>query len=98
MIKRVDAETAEFEECTTLLQAMRAVHAPMLKEMLVDLSSDRVRDEVADMQASMGTSILNLGAKKAFVALCERLRAIAARRCSAATARSARCSARRSRA
>ena len=75
MLKRVDAETSEFEECTTLLQAMRAVHTRMLKEMLVDLSSDRVRDEVAEMQSSMGTSILNLGAKKAFIALCERLRA-----------------------
>jgi hypothetical protein len=74
MIKRVDAETAEFEECTTLLQAMRAVHGRMLKDMLIDLSSDRVRDEVAEMQASMGASILNLGAKKAFLALCERLR------------------------
>ena len=74
MIKRVDAETTEFEECTTLLQAMRAVHGRMLKDMLIDLSSDRVRDEVAEMQASMGASILNLGAKKAFLALCERLR------------------------
>ena len=74
MIKRVDAETSEFEECTTLLQAMRAVHGRMLKDMLIDLSSDRVRDEVAEMQASMGASILNLGAKKAFLALCERLR------------------------
>ena len=74
MIKRVDAETTEFEECTTLLQAMRAVHGRMLKDMLIDLSSDRVRDEVAEMQASMGTSVLNLGAKKAFLALCERLR------------------------
>jgi hypothetical protein len=78
MIKRVDAETAEFEECTTLLQAMRAVHGRMLKDMLVDLSSDRVRDEVAEMQASMGASILNLGAKKAFLALCERLRGLLA--------------------
>ncbi len=73
MLKRVDAETGEFEECTTMLQAMRAVHGRMLKDMLVDLSSDRVRDEVAEMQASMGASILNLGAKKAFLALCERL-------------------------
>ena len=47
MIKRVDAETAEFEQCTTLLQAMRAVHGRMLKDMLIDLSSDRLRDEVA---------------------------------------------------
>jgi len=76
MLKRVDAETGEFEECTTMLQAMRAVHGRMLKDMLVDLSSDRVRDEVAEMQASMGASILNLGARKAFLALCERLRAL----------------------
>jgi hypothetical protein len=76
MIKRVDAETADFEQCTTLLQAMRAVHGRMLKEMLVSLSSDHVRDEVGEMQASMGASILNFGAKKAFLALCERLRAL----------------------
>ena len=78
MLKRIDAETTEFEECTTLLQAMRAVHGRMLKDMLLDLSSDRVRDEVAEMQASMGASILNLGAKKAFLALCERLRGLLA--------------------
>ncbi|HEV7574464.1 MAG TPA: dynamin family protein [Caldimonas sp.] len=78
MLKRVEAETAEFEECTTLLQAMRSVHARMLKDMLVDLSSDRLRDEVAEMQAAMGSAFLNLGARKAFVALCERLRALLA--------------------
>ena len=78
MFKRVEAEQAEFEECTTLLQAMRSVHARMLKDMLVDLSSDRLRDEVAAMQSSMGASILNLGAKKAFVALCARLQALLA--------------------
>jgi len=78
MLKRVEAETAEFEQCTTLLQAMRSVHARMLKDMLVDLSSDRLRDEVAEMQAAMGSAFLNLGARKAFVALCERLRALLA--------------------
>jgi hypothetical protein len=76
MLKRVEAETAEFEQCTTLLQAMRSVHARMLKDMLVDLSSDRLRDEVAEMQASMGSAFLNLGARKAFIALCARLRAL----------------------
>jgi hypothetical protein len=50
----------------------------MLKDMLVDLSSDRLRDEVAEMQAAMGSAFLNLGARKAFVALCERLRALLA--------------------
>jgi hypothetical protein len=34
MLQRIDAETAEFEHCTTLLQAMRSVHARMLKELL----------------------------------------------------------------
>jgi len=76
MLKRVEAETAEFEQCTTLLQAMRSVHARMLKDMLVDLSSDRLRDEVAEMQASMGSAFLNLGARRSFVALCGRLRAL----------------------
>jgi hypothetical protein len=76
MLGRVEAETAEFEQCTTLLQAMRAVHARMLKDMLVELSSDRLRDEVAVMQASMGSSSSTSGAKKAFLALCERLRGL----------------------
>ncbi len=76
MLQRVDAETLEFEECTTLLQAMRSVHGRMLKDLLVDLSSDRLRDEVGEMQRAMGASILNLGAKRAFVALCGRLHAL----------------------
>ena len=76
MLSRVDAETAEFEECTMLLHAMRSVHSRMLKSLLVDITSDRVRDEVAVMQQAMTASILNLGAKKAFAALCERLSAL----------------------
>ena len=78
MLGRVDAETAEFEECTTLLQAMRSVHARMLKDLLVELSSDRVRDEVQAMQAAMSGGILNFGAKKSFISLCERLRTLLA--------------------
>ncbi|HEY2187940.1 MAG TPA: dynamin family protein [Caldimonas sp.] len=78
MLKRVESETAEFEQCTTLLQAMRSVHARMLKDVLVDLSSDRLRDEVAEMQAAMGSGFMHLGARKAFIALCERLRALLA--------------------
>ena len=73
MLQRVDAEAGDFEQCTTLLQAMRAVHARMLKDLLVDLSADRIRAEIGEMQKAMGATLLNLGAKKAFVALCERL-------------------------
>ncbi len=76
MLQRVDAETAEFEQCTTRLQALRAVHSRMLKDVMVGLSSDRLRDEVAEMQRVVGSSWFGLGAKKAFHELCGRLRAM----------------------
>jgi hypothetical protein len=76
MLKRVEEETAEFELCTTRLQALRVVHSRMLKDMLIGLSSDRLREGVARMQSEMSASLLNLGAKKAFIGLCKRLRAL----------------------
>src|SRR5258706_9733931 len=72
MLKRVEEETAEFELCTTRLQALRVVHSRMLKDTLVGLSSDRLREEVGRMQTEMNASLLNLGAKKAFIGLCKR--------------------------
>ena len=78
MLKRVEEETAEFELCTTRLQALRVVHSRMLKDTLINLSSDRLREEVAQMQAEMSASLLNLGAKKAFISLCKRLRKLLA--------------------
>ena len=74
MLQRVDAETAEFEQCTVRLQALRTVHSRMLRDALAELTSDCLRDEVSRMQAEMNATLLNLGAKKAFVALCTRLR------------------------
>ena len=76
MIERVDAETAEFEQCTTRLQALRAVQGRMLKDTLVGLSSDRLRDEVSAMQRAIAASLFNLGAKGAFLDLCARLRGL----------------------
>ena len=76
MIERVDSETTEFEQCTVRLQALRVVHSRMLKDALVGLSSDRLREEVSEMQTAMNASLLNLGAKKAFIALCARLRVL----------------------
>jgi hypothetical protein len=52
------------------------VHSRMLKDALVGLSSDRLREEVSEMQAVMNKSLLNLGAKKAFIVLCTKLRAL----------------------
>jgi len=74
MIGRVDREVQEFERCTDRLAALRVVHARMLRELLTGLSSDGLRDEVAQMQRQASSTLFNLGAKKAFVALCERLR------------------------
>ncbi|MEY4429098.1 MAG: hypothetical protein RLZZ182_1787 [Pseudomonadota bacterium] len=74
MLQRVQGEATEFEQCTARLAAMRSVHARMLKEALKDLSSDRLRQEVDVLQQVLGGSWLPLGAKRAFVELCARLR------------------------
>jgi hypothetical protein len=74
LLQRVDAESAEFEHCTARLQAMRVVHSRMLKDALLDLSSDRLREHVDEMQAAIRGSLLQLGAKKAFLTLCGHLR------------------------
>ena len=74
MIERVDEEMREFERCTERLVALRGVHARMLRELLVGMSSDELRDEVAQMQREASATLFNLGAKKAFLALCQRLR------------------------
>src|SRR6185295_14602614 len=79
MLQRVDTETEEFERCTARLTALRSVHARMLRDTLVPLSSERLRDEVGQMQKDIGATLFNLGAKKAFIALCERLRGHLAR-------------------
>ena len=78
MLKRIDAETEEFEQCTSRLQAMRSVHSRILKEQLVGLSTDRLQEEVAEMETRMSASFLNMGAKKAFIALCQRLKGLLA--------------------
>ena len=76
MLQRVQAEAAEFEQCTARLAAMRSVHARMMKDTLADLSADRVRKEVDGLQQVLGGSWLPLGAKKAFIELCARLRSL----------------------
>ncbi|HMN77582.1 MAG TPA: dynamin family protein [Burkholderiaceae bacterium] len=73
--ERAAAEAAEFEQCNVLVQALRAVHLRLLTKALAGLASDALRSEVQRMQQEMNDSLLGLGARKAFTALCERLRA-----------------------
>jgi hypothetical protein len=74
MLERVDAESREFERCTERLIALRAVHTRMLRDQLLGLASDALRDEVSQMQDEASATLFNLGARKAFLALCNRLR------------------------
>lgn len=74
MLERVDAESREFERCTERLMALRAVHTKMLRDQLLGLASDALRDEIAQMQDEASATLFNLGARKAFLALCNRLR------------------------
>lgn len=76
MLQRIDIEMAEFEQCSARLSAMRAVHGRMLKDALVDLAADRVRELVGEMHSAINASMLGLGAKKAFTRLCASLRVL----------------------
>jgi hypothetical protein len=76
MLERTQADAAEFERCTVRLTALKSVHARQLKQVMQLLSSDRVRDEVALMRKTSDASWFKLGARKAFIGLCERLRAM----------------------
>jgi hypothetical protein len=75
MLLRLDAEIGDFERCTSRLSALRVVHLRQLQKALGALSSDVLRVEMAAMRAAMAATPLHLGARKAFVVMCERLRA-----------------------
>jgi hypothetical protein len=76
MLERANADSAEFERCTVRLSALKSVHTRQLKQVMLLLSSDRVRDEVEQMRKASDASWFKLGARKAFVALSERLRGL----------------------
>ena len=73
MLRRAQQEEADFEQCTGRLAALKSVHAKHLRGLLVLLSSDRLRREVALMRKDSDASLFKLGARKAFKALGERL-------------------------
>ncbi len=76
MLKRVEAESAEFEQCISRVQAMRSVHTRMLKDALLGISTDAVRQHTEALQDKLRSAILNLGAKRAFSDMCAQLRAM----------------------
>ncbi|MCK6426981.1 MAG: dynamin family protein [Burkholderiaceae bacterium] len=74
MLQRVKAETQEFEACTTQLSALRSVHGRMLKDLLAQLSGERLRGEVDTMVRAIRDSLLKLGAKRSYTQLFAALR------------------------
>ena len=74
LLKRVRQEASDFEQCVTRLQALRAVHLRMVKDALDAVSATHVRTGVETLHATIVGSMLNLGTRKAFSALCAQLR------------------------
>lgn len=74
MLQRVGGEAQDFERCVARLGALRAVHSRMLRHTLDALSIDRLRADVDRLQHDIGATLLRLGARRLFGALCQRLR------------------------
>ncbi|NRT55686.1 dynamin family protein [Sphaerotilus uruguayifluvii] len=74
LLQRVGAETAEFEQCTAQIQALRVVHSRSLKAVLATLASDMLKREVDAMIGSIRDSFLKLGARRSYTQLFADLR------------------------
>lgn len=75
MLDRVREDTEEFERCNARLMAMRAVHAKLQRGAMRALDADRIREGVAELQKTIGSSWFNLRARAAFAELCTGLQA-----------------------
>lgn len=74
MLKRVDAESTEFEQCIARVQAMRSVHTRMLKDALLTISNDVLREHTEVLQEKLRSAVLNFGVKRTFSEMCALLR------------------------
>ena len=72
--QRIEQEALEFEHCHSRLVALRGLHSRLLDEALEGLSEENLKTEVHQLLADIKASVLKLGARKAFVAACARLR------------------------
>jgi hypothetical protein len=75
LVKRVQQEAEEFERGATKATAVRSIHVRMLRAQLQALASDNLRGDFDILRQAMDGSFLNLGGKRAFATLFERVRA-----------------------
>ncbi len=74
LLDRVGDDAAEFERCVTRLTALRAVQTRLLRDTQNQLSSERIRAEVKQLQTALNSGWLHLGARQAFLGMCDKLR------------------------
>ncbi len=74
LLDRVQEDAAEFERCVARLTALRAVQTRLLRDTQTQLSSERIRAEVRELQNALGAGWLHLGARQAFIGMCDKLR------------------------
>ncbi|MDL2338697.1 MAG: dynamin family protein, partial [Pseudomonadota bacterium] len=71
--QRVEEEAVEFEHSHSTLLALRGMQARLIDTTLDVLSNANLESEIDRTQSEMKATLLNLGARKAFVSLCARL-------------------------
>jgi len=74
LLDRVQADADDFERSVARLTALRAVQTRLLRDTQAMLSSERIRAEVKPLQSALDARWLHLGARQAFLALCDNLR------------------------
>lgn len=75
MRSRIEHEQREFDLSTTKIQALRAVHLKLLKEVFQQLGSKALKAELAELGQALQQGGLKLGAKKVYLQTFDRLRA-----------------------
>ncbi|WP_416401708.1 dynamin family protein [Alicycliphilus denitrificans] len=63
---RIEQEQQEFEACTARIQAVRAVHLKMLRELFHQLGPRALKAQLAPLTEALESSGLKLGVRKAY--------------------------------
>ena len=85
MRARIEQEQREFEASASKIQAVRAVHLKLLRELFQRLGARSLKAELAQLEATLLARGLKLGARPVYAQTFDRLRAIAAQAQASAT-------------
>ncbi len=74
LARRVEQEVEEFERGAARVTSLQTMHVRMLRNQKLNLARDAVAGDVEAMKLQLSRSLFNIGAKKSFAAMFERLR------------------------